>query len=152
MGNTHLRNLRFMLASVFLTVVPSHLALAEVIYPAKLSVTDLKGGAFSSPTTVVIGKGDAEVLDFTSSKASDGKFASGMYKAGPQTFDITEPYGVDEFMFFLEGSVTLTSADGSAVTVSEGEAVTIPKEWTGRWQTAGYRKIWVIYSADGSGL
>ena len=152
MGNTHLRNLRIMLASVFLTVVPSHLALAEVIYPAKLSVTDLKGGALSSSTTVVTGEGDAEILDFTSLKASDGKFASGIYEAGPQAFDITEPYGVDEFMFFLEGSVTLTSSDGSAVTVNAGEAVTIPKEWTGRWQTAGYRKIWVIYSADGSGL
>ena len=97
-------------------------------------------------------EGDTEILDFTLSKASDGKFASGIYEAGPQAFDITEPYGVDEFMFFLEGSVTFTSADGSAVTVSEGEAVTIPKEWTGRWQTVGYRKIWVIYSADGSGL
>ena len=32
------------------------------------------------------------------------------------------------------------------------EAVTIPKEWMGRWQTEGYRKIWVIYSEDGSGL
>ncbi|MDG2459397.1 MAG: cupin domain-containing protein [Luminiphilus sp.] len=75
-----------------------------------------------------------------------------MYKAGSQRFDITEPYGVDEFMLFLEGSVTLTSADGSAVTVNAGEAVTIPKEWTGVWETSGYRKIWVIYSADGSGL
>ena len=152
MGKSHLHHLRITLASMFLTLITGHPAYAEVIYPAKLSVTDLKGGAFSSPTTVVKGEGDTEILDFTSLKASDGKFASGMYKAGPQTFDITEPYGVDEFMFFLEGSVTLTSADGSAVTVNAGEAVTIPKEWTGRWQTEGYRKIWVIYSADGSGL
>ena len=57
MGNTHLRNLRVTLASVFLTVVPSHPAFAEVIYPAKLSVTDLTGGAFASSTTVVTGGG-----------------------------------------------------------------------------------------------
>ena len=95
---------------------------------------------------------DQEVLDFTSLKSSDGKFASGLYKAGPQIFDIKEPYGVDEFMFFLEGSVTLTSVDGSVVTVGAGEAVTIPKEWMGQWETEGYRKIWVIYSEDGSGL
>ncbi|MFL2501674.1 MAG: cupin domain-containing protein [Luminiphilus sp.] len=152
MAHTHLHNLRITLASMFLTVVTSHPAYAEVIHPAKLSATDLKGDAFSSSKTVVTEEGDTEILDFTSLKASDGKFASGMYKAGPQTFDITEPYGVDEFMFFLEGSVTLTSADGSAVTVNAGEAVTIPKEWTGRWQTEGYRKIWVIHSADGSGL
>ena len=97
----------------------------------------LEGGAFAYPTTVVTGEGDTEILDFTSLKSSDGKFASGMYKAGPQTFDITEPYGVDEFMFFLEGSVTLTSADGVVTKVNAGEAVTIPKEWIGRWETRG---------------
>ena len=140
------------LASLPLTLSIASTALADPVHPAKLSVTDLEGGAFAYPTTVVTGEGDTEILDFTSLKSSDGKFASGMYKAGPQTFDITEPYGVDEFMFFLEGSVTLTSDDGSVTTVNAGEAVTIPREWTGRWETEGYRKIWVIYSEDGSGL
>jgi uncharacterized cupin superfamily protein len=75
-----------------------------------------------------------------------------MYKSGKARFEATEPYGVDEFMYFLEGSVRLTSADGSALEVNAGEAVTIPKEWTGVWNTDGYTKIWVIYSEDGSGL
>jgi uncharacterized cupin superfamily protein len=65
---------------------------------------------------------------------------------------VTEPYGVDEFMYFLTGSVTLTSSDGTVQTINAGEAVTIPKEWTGIWDTQGYTKIWVIYSEDGSGL
>ena len=125
---------------------------AETIYPAKLSADDLGGGAFERAETIVTEQGEHKIFDFTSLKSGDGNFASGMYKAGPQTFDITEPYGVDEFMFFLEGSVTLTSADGSALTVNAGEAVTIPKEWIGRWETEGYRKIWVIYSEDGTGL
>ena len=140
------------LASMSMMLIVVSTALADAAHPAKLSVADLEGGAFAYPTTVVTGEGDTEILDFTSLKSSDGKFASGMYKAGPQTFDITEPYGVDEFMFFLEGSVTLTSADGSVIIVTAGEAVTIPKEWTGRWETQGYRKIWVIHSEDGSGL
>ena len=140
------------LASLPMTLSISGIVLADTVHPAKLSVADLEGGAFAYPTTVVTGEGDTEILDFTSLKSSDGKFASGMYKAGPQTFDITEPYGVDEFMFFLEGSVTLTSADGAVTTINAGEAVTIPKEWMGRWETTGYRKIWVIYSEDGSGL
>ena len=127
-------------------------ALAQVSHPAKLSQAALAGGAFADPSTTVTGEAGETVLDFTSLKSSDGKFASGMYKAGAQIFDIAEPYGVDEFMFFLEGSVTLTSADGTVTTVNAGEAVTIPKEWMGRWETAGYRKIWVIYSADGEGL
>jgi len=125
---------------------------------AKLSAADLAGAIFDNPSTLVIesenedeGEG-GPILDFTSLKASDGKFASGVYKAGPQVFEIDEPYGVDEFMFFLEGSVTLTPLGGDALTINAGEAVTIPKEWRGKWETEGYRKIWVIYSADGSGL
>jgi uncharacterized cupin superfamily protein len=75
-----------------------------------------------------------------------------MYKSGKTRFEITEPYGVDEFMYFIEGSVTLTSVDGSEMIINAGEAVTIPKEWMGVWDTDGYTKIWVIYSEDGSEL
>ena len=91
-------------------------------------------------------------LDVTTLLSSDKKFASGMYRSGKTRSEIKEPYGVDEFMYFLEGSVTLTSADGSVQVINAGEGVTIPKEWTGVWDTDGYTKIWVIYSEDGSGL
>ena len=138
--------------AILLTGLISVSAMAEVSHPAKLSQKALDGAAFNDPSTTITEAEGEQILDFTSLKSSDGKFASGMYKAGPQIFDITKPYGVDEFMFFLEGSVTLTSADGSVTTVNAGEGVTIPKEWIGRWETAGYRKIWVIYSEDGSGL
>ncbi len=127
-------------------------AFAEAIYPAKLSNADLTGQAFENPKTIITETPTGNILDITSLKSSDGKFASGMYKAGKSRFEITEPYGVDEFMFFLEGSVTLTSSDGSKMTINAGEAVTIPKEWTGVWETEGYRKIWVIYSESGEGL
>jgi len=30
-------------------------------------------------------------------------------------------------------------------TINAGEAVTIPKEWTGIWESEGYEKIYVIY-------
>ena len=53
---------------------------------------------------------------------------------------------VDEFMYFLEGSVTLTSSDGTVQIIEAGEGVTVPKEWTGVFETEGYRKIWVIYA------
>ena len=130
----------------------SSLALAETIHPAKLSSADLTGTAFDNPNTIITKTPTGNILDITSLKSSDGKFASGMYKAGKSRFEITEPYGVDEFMFFLEGGVTLTSDDGSQMTINAGEAVTIPKEWTGVWETEGYRKIWVIYSESGEGL
>jgi len=139
------------MASICL-ISTSALAAAETIKPAKLSTADLMGKAFDNPNTIITETPTGNILDITSLKSSDGKFASGMYKAGKSRFEITEPYGVDEFMFFLEGSVTLTSDDGSQITINAGEAVTIPKEWTGEWETEGYRKIWVIYSESGEGL
>ena len=75
-----------------------------------------------------------------------------MYKSSGVRIEIDEPYGVDEFMYFLEGSVTLTSSDGTVQVINAGEGVTIGADWTGVWETDGYTKIWVIYSEDGSGL
>lgn len=124
----------------------------EPIHPAKLSKADIAGDAFDRPDTVEHTENGNTTLDVTSMLSSDKKFASGMYKSGAVRFEITEPYGVDEFMYFIEGGVTLTSSDGDVQVIHAGEAVTIPKEWTGVWDTEGYTKIWVIYSEDGSGL
>jgi len=135
-------------AALALSALPG--AAEEAVHPAEMSREGLSGGLFDSPETLVSENGT--VLDITSLKSSDGKFASGMYRAGPSRWEIDEPYGVDEFMYFLEGGVTLTSSDGTVTEIEAGEAVTIPKEWTGVWETDGYTKIWVIYSADGSGL
>jgi NAD(P)-dependent dehydrogenase (short-subunit alcohol dehydrogenase family)/uncharacterized cupin superfamily protein len=122
------------------------------VLPAKMSKSDIAGGMFSRPETLTTTEDGRTTLDVTSLLSSDERFASGMYKAEKSRWVIDEPYGVDEFMYFLKGGVTLTSSDGSVTVIKAGEAVTIPKEWTGIWDTDGYEKIWVIYSADGSGL
>jgi uncharacterized cupin superfamily protein len=119
-----------------------------VVLPAKISKADMQGAIFERPDTVRTTRGGNTVLDVTTLESSDGRFSSGMYKSGTSHFEIDEPYGVDEFMYFLEGGVTLTSADGTVQEIHAGEAVTIPKEWTGTWQTDGYTKIWVIYSGS----
>ncbi len=124
----------------------------DVVHPAKISSADQSGSIFERPDTVKHERKGNTTLDVTTMLSSDKKFASGMYQSGKTRFEILEPYGVDEFMYFIEGSVTLTSSDGSEMTIGAGEAVTIPKEWTGTWDTNGYTKIWVIYSEDGSGL
>lgn len=124
----------------------------EPVHPAKLSKSDIAGEIFERPDTIELTENGNTTLDVTSLLSSDKKFASGMYESGAIRFEINEPYGVDEFMFFLDGSVTLTSSDGTVQVINAGEAVTIPREWTGVWETEGYRKIWVIYSEDGSGL
>lgn len=125
---------------------------SEPAHPAKLSKTDIAGEVFDRPEMIEHTTDGNTTLDVTSLLSSDKKFGSGMYRSGAVRFEITEPYGVDEFMYFLEGGVTLTSSDGFVQVVNAGEAVTIPKEWTGVWDTQGYTKIWVIYSEDGSGL
>ena len=123
-----------------------------VVTPAKINAADMTGSIFDRPNMIETTHGSNTTLDVTTLLSSDKKFASGMYKSQKVRFEVTEPYGVDEFMYFIKGSVTLTSSDGSVQVINAGEAVTIPKEWTGIWDTDGYTKIWVIYSADGSGL
>ena len=122
------------------------------VHPVKISRADQTGGIFTRDDVVKTTTGGNTTLDVTTLLSSDGRFGSGMYRSGAVRFEVTEPYGVDEFMYFLDGGVTLTSADGTVQRIEAGEAVTIPKEWTGIWETDGYTKIWVIYSADGSGL
>jgi uncharacterized cupin superfamily protein len=125
----------------------------DVVVPAKISKADMTGSIFERENMIRTEHESGNVtLDVTTLLSSDKKFASGMYKSGKSYFEATDPYGVDEFMYFIEGSVTLTSSDGSVQTINAGEAVTLPKEWTGIWDTDGYTKIWVIYSEDGSGL
>ncbi len=128
-------------------------ALGDTVYPAKISRADADGAIFKrDDMTETVHEDGHRTLDVTSLLSSDGRFASGMYRSGKTRIEISEPYGVDEFMFFLEGSVTLISSDGSKTRVEAGEGVTVPKEWTGIWDTEGYTKIWVIYSEDGSAL
>ena len=138
---------------VSLAAVSQLVSAKDVIVPAKLSKMDQSGKVFERDDMLETKHDDGHVtLDVTTLLSSDKKFASGMYRSGKTRSEIKEPYGVDEFMFFLEGGVTLTSADGSVQVINAGEGVTIPKEWTGVWDTDGYTKIWVIYSEDGSGL
>ena len=140
-------------AAVFAAPLAAVAGEEGAVMPAKISKEELAGSLFErDDTTETVHEDGHRTLDVTTLLSSDGKFASGMYRSDKVRIEIKEPYGVDEFMVFLEGGVTLTSADGTVQTIEAGEAVTIPKEWTGSFDTDGYTKIWVIYSADGSGL
>lgn len=121
---------------------------ADVVIPSKMSKDDIAGNIFSHPSMIRTPKENGETLDVRNMLSSDEKFESGMYKAGKSRIEINEPYGLDEFMFFLEGSVTLTSSDGSVQVINAGEAVTVPREWTGIWETDGYMKIYVIFTPE----
>jgi uncharacterized cupin superfamily protein len=56
------------------------------------------------------------------------------------------PYPVDELMMLLEGSVTVTEANGRVTRVRAGESFLIPRGLDCAWKQEGYvRKIFVIY-------
>ena len=57
-------------------------AMAEVSQPAKLSQKALAGAAFDDPSTTITEVEGEKILDFTSLKSSDGRFASGCAKPG----------------------------------------------------------------------
>ncbi len=142
--------LTIMLAAAAVSMSAHH---EGAVIPAKIDKIDQSGKIFDRDDMERTEHENGNVtLDVTTLLSSDKKFASGMYQAGKSYWEAEDAYGVDEFMYFLEGGVKLTSSDGTVQTINAGEAVTIPKEWTGIWETDGYRKIWVIYSADGSGL
>ncbi len=120
--------------------------------PVKLSKEQIKGKIFQDYEPIVEHKeserGPYTTKDVEAFLSSDKHFDAGMYSSGPNRFTISEPYGVDEFMYFLKGGVKLTSKDGTVQIIDAGDAVIIPKEWTGIWETDGYTKIYVIYSPD----
>lgn len=61
------------------------------------------------------------------------------------------PYPVHEFMFLLEGSVTLVLEDGNQVTVNAGESFVIPKGLPCQWVQPGYvRKFFLIFEDPGA--
>jgi uncharacterized cupin superfamily protein len=121
----------------------------DAVLPAKISKDDAAGMMFQREDMTATTHADGHKSEsITSMVSSDGKYYSGMYRSEKTRYDFTEPYGVNEFMFFLSGGITLTSSDGSVMNVHAGEAVTLPKEWTGIFETDGYEKIWVIYSAE----
>jgi len=62
-----------------------------------------------------------------------GEFVVTVYAAEPALIDISYPYPYDEFVFVLEGEVTLTSRDGEKQTYKVGESFVVPKGWQGTW-------------------
>lgn len=126
----------------------------RVVLPIKLTQADLAGGAFERFASVdMTHEAQGQTWNTTDAEiflSPDKQFDAGVYKSGPVKLDITEDYGVQEFMYFLEGRVILTSRDGSSVEVGPGEGVLISADWQGIWDSPeGYRKIYVIYSPNG---
>jgi len=141
----HITNFTFLCLSVF-TLAARADAPAAVPKPVKVTAADARGPVFKGKDAVQENGADGAAIDVPKLKSHDGKFVAGLYSAGPSDAPI-ESYSEDEFMFFLEGGVTLTSADGTVLHVKAGEGAFMPKGWKGRWTTKGYKKYYVTYSS-----
>ena len=113
--------------------------------PVKLTAAEALGPVFKRRSAVHENGADGPTVDVSLLKSRDGRFEAGVYSAGPSD-TASESYEEDEFMYFLEGGVTLTSADGTVLEVKAGEGAAIPRGWKGRWTTRGYKKYYVTYS------
>jgi uncharacterized cupin superfamily protein len=137
------------ITTIGLLTAPLTLAADTVLYPLVISKQEIASDIKQHPSVTIETHDDgSKGLDVFSMLSSDSKFVVGKYQSEATREVIDEPYGVDEYMHFLEGGVTLTSSDGTVTEIKAGDSVSIPKEWTGIWDTQGYTKIYVIYSPD----
>lgn len=76
---------------------------------------------------------------------------TGVWRAEPATTGPHTPKYA-EFMYLLEGSVTLTDADGRRETFSAGDAVLVPRGTTYTWQqTESLGKYYAIFDLEPAG-
>jgi uncharacterized cupin superfamily protein len=135
-------------ACLALTFAGGSVQAADPVHPVKMSKEQIAGRIFEDYEPLVSTHEGNTTHDVEVFRTDSGLFDAGMYRSGKVRAEITEPYGVHEYMHFLEGGVTLTSSDGTVTEVNAGDSVVIPADWTGVWDTEGYTKIYVIYSPD----
>lgn len=124
-------------------------AAADAVHPITMSQAQIAGAIFEDYEPVVKTRNGNTTHDVEVFLSEDRRFDAGMYRSGRVRAEIDQPYGVNEYMHFLEGGVTLTSSDGTVTEIKAGDSVVIPADWTGVWDTDGYTKIYVIYSPHG---
>ncbi|MEM5314928.1 cupin domain-containing protein [Paraburkholderia sp. JHI869] len=123
-------------------------AQTQTIKPVKLSKADLAGAVFNRKDAQKSVEGGTQMTDVVGYTSPDKAYQTGVFKSGPSHEVIKGPEGLayTEFLYFISGGVKLTSSDGSVLNVGTGEAVTLPKGWTGQFDTQGYTKLYVTYS------
>jgi uncharacterized cupin superfamily protein len=82
---------------------------------------------------------------------SPGNERAGVWRAEPATTGPHTPT-YSEFMYLLEGSVTLVDADGRRETFTAGDALLVPRGTTYTWQqTEPLRKYYAIFDLEPGG-
>jgi uncharacterized cupin superfamily protein len=124
-------------------------AAAQTLHPVKLSSSEAEA-TLAGPRGVAGGTNGVQTKWFEMMASKDKKLSAGIYSATAARREIAA-YREDEFMYFIKGGVTLTSADGTVTEVKAGDGLTIPKGWKGIWDTKGYTKYYVTYETADNG-
>lgn len=129
-----------------LVLAAALLQAADTPQPTKIDMAQAAGPIFKSEGAAKEHGPDGPATDVGILSSTDERFVAGLFQAGASDMKF-DAYPVDEFCYFISGSVRLTSADGTVLDVKAGDAVTLPKGWKGRWQTSGYSKYYVVYDS-----
>ena len=71
-----------------------------------------------------------------------------IWESGPGVL-VTDSYPNDEYCRVLEGTLTITNADGSTADFGPGDSFVIPRGWAGRWHMkTRFKKQFVAYTPE----
>ena len=80
--------------------------------------------------------------------ASAGAFRVALWESGPGVL-VTDSYPNEEYCRVLEGTLTITNADGSTADFGPGDSFVIPRGWAGRWHMkTRFKKQFVAYTPE----
>jgi uncharacterized cupin superfamily protein len=113
------------------TATPADLAMQPVEDAPYMRVVEGEGPAYGSRE------------DFVS---ADGRLRVDYSRYTTQTLKL-ERWPADEFMYFIEGRVEITTAGGESRVYGPGDMILMPRGFTGTWrQLSPIRKISVTYA------
>lgn len=109
-----------------------------------LSLANVALNDFSPKPTAL--DGDPKEASQTLWQSPDGKLQIGIWECTPGRFSADRSQSA-EFCHFLSGEVEMRHADGRVQRLGPGDALMLPKGWTGEWHlTKQTRKIYAIYN------
>ena len=125
---------------------PTHTKEKALSLPIRFSPTGPEGWMQSSDVpqeTAKFIEGLPLGRDHAYFERPEPKFRTGIWRSQPYT-EFYDSYAADEFMYVIEGDVTL-EAEGFSETYRAGDAFFVPKGFTGFWrQTTTMVKFYVI--------
>ncbi|MEZ5733359.1 MAG: cupin domain-containing protein [Paracoccaceae bacterium] len=81
----------------------------------------------------------------TAFASADGRATAGVWECAPCQM-VVEPFGIDEFMVMIEGSMTLTPHEGTPDHFKQGDAFLIPADFSGVIKVDELaRAYWMVY-------